>query len=123
MVTRVDQTVKLVAPLPAKMVVDVTLQTDVRAPLVGLDQDVNQMLMSAEGATGVMPMPSVATPEGATHALAAQAMEAMDTAAQTSTSVGDRTGAIGLQPAITQWAVTLAPAMQAIGEMATPAQM
>ena len=42
---------------------------------------------------------------------------------QTSTSVGGQTGAIALQPAITQWAVTPAPAMQAIGAMDTPAQV
>ena len=51
------------------------------------------MLMSAEGATGVMPMPSVATPEGATPALAAQAMEAMDTAAQVGTFSDHYSGA------------------------------
>ena len=33
---------QLVAPLPVKMAVVATLQTDVRAALVGLDQDVNQ---------------------------------------------------------------------------------
>ena len=33
---------QLVVLLPAKMVADVTLQTTVAAPLVGLDQDVNQ---------------------------------------------------------------------------------